>query len=132
VWGISLGAWLAGLLICAEARAEFAVLLTPVASVDQAIEGLAFCQSIRCSLQKTSVRLDPLNLASHHPLPAPENILIVEAQHDIFAPAETVEDLWEAWGKPEIWRVPHGHISVLLSPLILRRVVKWVSQKAGA
>jgi len=131
VWGISLGAWLAGLLISADARAKFAVLLTPIASVEQAIDGLAFCESIRSSLQKTSVRLDPLNLASHHPLPARANILIVEAQYDVFAPAQTVENLWQAWGKPEIWRLPHGHISILLSPLILRRIIKWVSEKAG-
>jgi len=130
LWGISLGAWLAGLLACAEAQVDFAVLLTPIASVEQAIEELAFCQAIRHSLRNTAVRLDPLNLASHRPLVRPENILIVEAQHDLFAPAPTVENLWRAWGETTIWRLPHGHISILLSPLILKRIVRWIRQKA--
>jgi pimeloyl-ACP methyl ester carboxylesterase len=149
LWGISLGAWLAGLLICSDSEFEkplgqsggvddplipatkatntssalrpaFAVLLTPVANVDQAIEELAFCESIRCSLQSA--------LASHRPDIPPKNILIVESQHDVFAPVETIERLWQAWGQPEIWRLPHGHISVLLSPLVMNRIVKWIAR----
>ena len=131
LWGISLGAWLGGLLICAEPRPQFAVLLTPIANVDQAIGELAFCEAIRGSLKTTSVRLEPLNLFAHRPLIAPENILIVESRYDVFAPVETVESLWQAWGKPEIWRLPHGHISILLSPSILRQIVKWVREVAG-
>jgi len=184
LWGVSLGAWLAGLLISAgrtppvggtevsAARTEllaphagpsyepeikrtaspltpalsplrgegdetqpgsplggpqFAVLLTPVANVQQAIEELAFCQSIRCSLQSTSSGvLDRLNLASHAlGIPA-KNVLIVESRYDMFAPVETVENLWQAWGQPEILRLPHGHISVLFSPMVMRRTVKWI------
>ena len=132
VWGISLGAWLGGLLICSRPQAcpSFAVLLTPIASVDQAIQELAFCKSIRSSLEKaSSVRLDPLNLASHVPNVPPENILLVESKHDLFAPAETVENLWRAWAQPEFWRLPHGHISILLSPFILQRIVNWIQRK---
>ena len=94
----------------------FAVLLTPIARVDQAIEELAFCESIRRSLRAgSSVRLDALNLASHCPAIPRENILVVASKHDLFAPAETVEDLWRSWGKPDIWHLPQGHISVLFS-----------------
>ena len=135
LWGISLGAWLAGLLVCSPKQskreaASFAVLLTPIAKVDQAIQELSFCKSIRGSLENTAtVRLEPLNLASHLPCLPRENILIVESQYDLFAPAETVESLWRAWQQPEIWRLPHGHISILLSPLILQRIVDWIQRK---
>ena len=137
VWGVSLGAWLAGLLICGKrpvnsggkARAGFAVLLTPIANMAQAIEELPFCESIRCRVQGTSLPLDRLNLAAYSPVLPPENILIIEGEHDLFAPACTVEQLWRAWGQPQIWRLPHGHISVLLSPLVSRRVVKWIAQQ---
>jgi hypothetical protein len=169
LWGVSLGAWLAGLLICnqsgagfpparphsssevpgapvpagrvetrptrqtgSNSRPDFAVLLTPIARVDQAIEELAFCRAIRDTLQTTSVRLDPLNLTSHRPSISPRNILLVESQYDAFAPVETIESLWLAWGTPEIWRLPHGHISVLLSPSILGRVIRWLREKAYA
>jgi hypothetical protein len=132
LWGISLGAWLAGLLICThKAAAEYAVLLTPVARVDKAIQELAFCESIRCSLQGAApVQLEPLNLSSHSPLIARENILIAESRHDVFAPVETIEHLWHSWGQPEIWRLPHGHITVLVSPFIMNRIVKWIRKKA--
>ncbi len=135
LWGISLGAWLAGLLVCSPKQskreaASFAVLLTPIAKVDQAIQELSFCKSIRGSLENTSsVRLEPLNLASHLPCLPRENILIVESRYDLFAPAETVESLWRAWQQPEIWRLPHGHISILLSPLLLQRIVDWIQRK---
>src|SRR5204862_2912289 len=109
---------------------KFAVLLTPIARMDQAIQELPFCESIRCSLQNASLPLERLNLASHTPLVPRENVLIVEARHDLFAPAETVEALWHAWSEPEIWRLAHGHISMLLSPLVLRRIVKWIQTKA--
>ena len=38
--------------------------------------------------------------------------------------------LWRAWRKPEIWRLPHGHISVLLSLRIMERAVDWVVRHA--
>ena len=136
VWGISLGAWLAGLLISAGmapvggdllGEPQFAVLLTPVANVQQAIQELAFCKSIRSSLQSTSALvLDRLNLSSHALGVPARNVLIVESQYDVFAPVETVENLWQAWGQPEIWRLPHGHISVLLSPMVMNRIVNWI------
>ena len=137
LWGISLGAWLAGLLICtpegkARVKPGFAVLLTPIARVDQAIEDLAFCASIRHSLRlASSVRLEPLNLASHAPTIPRENTLIVASQHDLFAPLSSVEDLWRAWGKPEIWRLPQGHISVLLSRRTMRSIVNWIAHKTA-
>ena len=41
-------------------------------------------------------------------------------------------DLWQAWGRPEIWRLPHGHISVLLAWPVLERTVQWLVRKAQA
>jgi alpha/beta hydrolase family protein len=152
LWGVSLGAWLAGLLICApdaqtnsarvphqrsqtgapgRVKPGFGVLLTPIARVDQAIEDLAFCKSIRHSLRlASSVRLEPLNLASHAPAIPREKILIVASEYDLFAPLSTVDDLWQAWRKPDIWRVPQGHISVLLSRRTMRRIANWIAHKA--
>jgi len=140
LWGVSLGAWLTGLLVCApgatndgQGAPSFAVLLTPIARMDHAVAELDFCASIRQSLQAApSLRLDALNLASHVPLLAPDRILLVEAEHDVFAPAESIERLWRAWGQPGIWRLPHGHISVLFSPRIMSRVIEWIREKAMA
>jgi dienelactone hydrolase len=130
LWGISLGAWLGGLLACAETRLSFAALMTPVARMDRVIADLDFCEPIRRSLDGATVRVDPLNLATHRPKLAPEDILIVASEHDLFAPVETIDELWNAWGRPELWRAQHGHISVLVSMPVMDRVIDWVARKS--
>lgn len=131
VWGISLGAWLAGLLLCQNSRLAFGVLMTPVPNVEIAIRELDFCAPIRQALEAKSVDLTRLNLSSLKPLIPPEDILIIEAQHDLFAPVPIVEELWKQWNQPPIWRVPHGHIGLLLSLPLMERTVGWVSAAPG-
>jgi len=131
LWGISLGAWLSGLVACADDKINFVAMLTPVAKIDRAIEELAFCEPIRQGMQNRKISLARLNLVDHHPRSRPERILIVESIHDRFAPVETVEELWNAWGRPEIMRVNHGHISVLISLPVMKRIVNWIAAKAA-
>lgn len=131
VWGISLGGWLGGLLACVEPRLKFAVLMTPVARMDRVIAELGFCEPIRRSLGGATVRLEPLNLVSHRPRMAPENILVVASEHDLFAPVETVEELAVEWGNPVMWRMRHGHISMMLSAPVMERTVKWIAQRTS-
>jgi dienelactone hydrolase len=130
LWGVSLGAWLAGLTACAEPRLAWAVLMTPVARMDRGIAELPFCAGLRQSLKGADLDLRTLNLISHTPRLPKEQILILESRYDLFAPAETVEELWQRWNEPEIWRFQHGHISVLLSLPILERMVNWVGRAA--
>jgi len=127
VWGISLGAWLAGLLVCTDSRITFGVLLTPVPNVEIAVRELDFCAPIRAALQSHSLDVSRLNLAALRPQIPAEDILIIEAKHDIFAPPEIVEELWNSWGRPPIWRVSHGHISILMSLRIMERAVQWIA-----
>jgi dienelactone hydrolase len=130
LWGISLGAWLSGLLACAESRVDFAVLMTPVVRMDRLIAEVDFCAPIRRSLGSAKVRFDSMNLKTRQPKILPEDILVVASQHDLFAPIETVEELCEVWGVQELWRPRHGHISVLMSMPVMERTVRWVTRKA--
>ncbi len=132
LWGISMGAWLAGLAVCNDSRIHSAVLTIPIARLDRLIEEMAFCETIRCALQNRRVALHNLDLVSNRPLIARENILLVEAEYDLFVDKETVEDLWRAWDKPDIWRLRHGHISILYAPGLSQRVVQWIAARAGA
>jgi pimeloyl-ACP methyl ester carboxylesterase len=129
-WGVSLGAWLAGLLACYESRTKFGVLMTPVNRMDRAIRELAFCEPIRRSVGDAVLPLERLNLIHHRPVPPPENILLVQSRYDLFAPRETVEELWRVWGQPEIWRFRHGHISILMSVPIMERIVRWIARRS--
>ena len=129
VWGISLGAWLGALVASCEPRVAYAVLMTPVVRMDLAIAELPFCAPVRQSLQGAPLKLDRLNPAALRPRAGAQGILIVESAHDVFVPTHTVEELWEHWGRPEIWRVPHGHISVLGSLPVMRRTVRWIARR---
>jgi pimeloyl-ACP methyl ester carboxylesterase len=132
LWGFSLGAWLAGLMVCVEPHLRCAVLTTPIVSVERAIAELPFCEPIRRGLGGRRAELGRLNLWSQNPCVAPRNLLLMEACHDLFAPADTVEQLWRAWGTPEIWRLAHGHISVLFSKNIMDRTIRWLGERLSA
>lgn len=109
VWGVSLGAWLGGVLACVEPGLECAALLTPVVRMDRVIRDLEFCAPLRRALGNTPVRLEPLNLASLRLRMPPERVLLVASEHDLFAPIETIEELCRAWNSPELWRRRQTH-----------------------
>jgi hypothetical protein len=109
----------------------FAVLTTPIVSIERAICDLPFCEPVRRGLAGRSLDLGRFNLTTRKPVVATKDLLLMESRHDLFAPAETVEQLWHAWGEPEIWRLAHGHISVLLSWNVLRQTVRWIAARVG-
>ncbi len=134
LWGISLGAWIAGLLACHDPRIASAVLMVPITRMDRAIETLPFCAPIRRGLRGAKIQFQRLNLPDYQPRIPKENILLVAGRHDLFAPQETVEELWEAWGRPPIHWTAHGHISILFSwptmRRVLRRIERWSAHHA--
>ena len=131
LWGVSMGAWFAGLTVCNDPRIGCAVLTVPVARLDQLIAELEFCETIRSVMPEQYLDLGKLNLVSNHPIIARENILLIEAEHDLFVASRDVEDLWRAWDEPEIWRFPTAHISILFVPGLAQRVVNWIATKAA-
>jgi hypothetical protein len=60
-----------------------------------------------------------------------ENILLIEAIHDLLCPKNDIEDLWRAWGQPDIWRLPYGHVSVCCGgvPGLPGRVLRWLEPR---
>jgi hypothetical protein len=77
------------------------------------------------------LNLTALNLTSALPAIRKENILLIEGTHDLFVPKEDVEDLWQAWGQPDIWRLPHGHVGVCCGfvPDLPERVLRWLEPR---
>ena len=76
---------------------------------------------------------DPeINLTTNRPAIPRENILLIEAVHDWFVPNETTEELWRAWVQPDIWRLRHGHISVLAAPGLTARIIDWMTPRLRA
>ena len=65
-----------------------------------------------------------LNLILSTPVIPKENILLIEGIHDLLAERQPIEELWQKWKQPEIWRLPHGHISGWFVPGLMRRVLR--------
>lgn len=139
LWGSSFGGWLAGLAACRDARLAAVVLNTPGVRRNPAFAELVVRRRVREVLRGQRVaaeklNLTRLNLTKAQPAIAKENILLIEAIHDLFVPKECIEDLWQAWGRPEIWRLPCGHISISLkgAPGFTGRVLRWLSPRLNA
>jgi dienelactone hydrolase len=135
LWGSSRGGWLAGLAACHDPRLAAVVLakpsVRPHASLAQRIvrrrlrEAFELQGAVREKLCAT-----PLNLTTAQPVIPKANVLLVEALHDWFVPKEHIEELWLVWKQPELWRVPHGHVSLsLMAPGFTERVLRWLAPR---
>ena len=136
LWGNSYGGALAGLTACHDARLSAAVLAAP--GLDLNVLLSAAKQIIRPGLRKALLSQRPacealnqtaLNLATLRPVIPKESILLIEAVHDLFVDRRSLESLWQAWGQPDIWRLPHSHASKILSFGLTGRVLGWLSPR---
>jgi pimeloyl-ACP methyl ester carboxylesterase len=132
--GSSYGGRLAGLTVCRDARLATVVLTKPAVGMNPSFAELLFRRRIRESWQKQraaleALNLTPFNLTLARPAIPKENILLIEAIHDLYVPKEAIEDLWQAWGQPEIWRLPHAHISLSLTPGLTGRILRWLAPR---
>jgi pimeloyl-ACP methyl ester carboxylesterase len=140
LWGGSYGGWLVGLTVCRDERLAAVVLTVPRVRSNCSIGEHVIWRRTREALQqqraaREALNLTAWNLTSAQPVIPKENILLVEAIHDLFATKESIEELWQSWEQPEIWRVPHGHFSFSLigAPcLMVNRVLRWLSLRLEA
>jgi dienelactone hydrolase len=132
LWGISLGAWLAGLAVSRDPRLRAVILTAPAVRMDRLIAELAFCRTIRDAMQGRRLEAEMLNLTSLRPAIPPENILLIEALHDLFMPTETIEELCQTWGNPEVWRLTRGHVGIMGAPGLAGRVLRWLEPRLHA
>ncbi len=137
LWGSSMGAKLAGLTVCHDARLAAVVLAAPGVRSNCSIVERIIWPRVRKRLRRSTWQLQlldqtPLNLTTARPVIPKESILLIEAIHDLFTPKEPIEELWQTWGRPDIWRLPHGHISKSLAPGLTGRVLRWLAPRLAA
>lgn len=130
LWGVSLGGWLGGMATAHQTEIDFAALLTPIVRMDRALSELEFCAAIRGQLRDLDRQFEALNLTLHRPACGPGNVLIVASDYDLFVPLDTINALETSWNQPEVWRLRHGHISILFSKRVMRRIANWLAAKA--
>lgn len=136
LWGISLGGWQAGLVASHDMRLASVIMAVPGARMDYRFSRAerVIWRRVREALRAQSAALEalnttPLNLVLTKPVIPKGNILLIEGVHDLFVEKEAIDELWQKWEQPEIWRLPHGHISWMFAPGINARVLSWLSRR---
>jgi pimeloyl-ACP methyl ester carboxylesterase len=133
--GFSYGGWLAGLTACSDTRIACAVLTVP--GVRMRCSQPVVWRRVREALQALSPAQEAmdttrLNLILSTPCIPKENILLIEGIHDLFAERQAIEELWQKWQQPEIWRLPHGHVSAQFVLGLMGRVLRWLAPRLRA
>jgi dienelactone hydrolase len=136
LFGISLGGWYAGLTATRESRVKAIVLAVPGVRRDYRAargEGVLWT-TVRKALERQKAAREaldqtPMNLTLSQPFIPKENILLIQGRYDLLVEAEQTEELWQAWKQPEIWRLPHGHVSWMFMPGINSRVLDWLAPR---
>ena len=136
LWGNSLGGWVAGLVALRDARLAAAVLTVPGVRTNYKFTSgeNVIWKRVREALktQKTAyetLEKTPLNLTLSQPLIPKENILLIQGRYDLFLGTGPTEELWQKWKQPEIWRLPHGHVSWMFTPGVTGRVLRWLAPR---
>lgn len=142
VWGVSMGGSLAGLVASHDARLAAAVLAVPGVGVNYSITERIIWPAVRAAMLQQRAALEmlnltPLNLTLNQPAISRENILLIEAIHDLRVPKEDIEKLWQAWGQTDIWRLPHGHstwmglpgLNRIRTPALTDEILHWLSPR---
>jgi dienelactone hydrolase len=134
LWGVSMGGWHAGLTVCRDARLAAVVMTVPTVHSNPERAEQIIWRSVREEwrrLRTADEKLDmtPFNLTSARPAIPRESILLIGGIHDLVCPMESIEELRQAWGQPDIWRLPHGHNSFMLMPGLTSRILRWLSPR---
>jgi pimeloyl-ACP methyl ester carboxylesterase len=136
LWGYSLGAGEAGLTVCHDARLAAVVMACPRVCPRPAVEQLAVRPRIHRRLQAVRalcvpLNLTPMNLKMIRPAIPRDRILLIEGVHDAICSTEDIEDVWQAWGQPDIWRLPHGHVGICCGFVLdlTGRVLRWLEPR---
>ncbi len=139
LFGISLGGWLAGLAATRDSRLKAIVLAVPGVRRDyRATRGeRVLWTPMRKALKKQKAAREaldktPMNLTLSQPVIPKENILLIQGRYDLLVEAEQTEELWQKWKQPEIWRLPHGHLSWMGVPGLTGRVLHWLAPRLEA
>jgi dienelactone hydrolase len=136
LFGISLGGWYAGLTATRDTRLKAVVLAVPGVRANYNVtrgERILLTRVRKAfESQKTAreaLARTPLNLTLSKPVISKENILLIQGRYDLLVEADNTEELWQKWAQPEIWRLPHGHISWMFTPGLNGRILRWLAPR---
>jgi pimeloyl-ACP methyl ester carboxylesterase len=133
--GVSFGGRLAGLTACSDTRIACAVLTVPGVRMTESRPVIwPWVREALQALRPAHEAMDTtrLNLILSTPVIPKENILLIEGIHDLLAERQPIEELWQKWQQPEIWRLPHGHVTTQFVLGLMGRVLRWLAPRLEA
>jgi len=138
IMGVSLGAFMTYLLLCADGRPAFAI---PMAGHGQFLgdgdnENVSLVKNISRGIREQgldakSLRplLRPVTALDMRPRLSPERILPINGLYDAIISAEKAQDLFDAWGIPGAVWLPIGHFGFgykSFRPALREFVERWI------
>jgi len=113
--------------VCGDTRIACAVLAVP--GVRTRFSPPVVLPWVRKALQALRPAHDVDKVRFNRVVFPKENILLIEVIHDLLAQRQPIEELWQMWKQPEIWRLPYGHISGWFVPGLMGRVLRWLAPR---
>jgi pimeloyl-ACP methyl ester carboxylesterase len=134
LFGISGGGWFAGLAATHDTRLKAIILAVPGIRPNYRAIRRMLWTPVRKALESQQAAYEaldktPMNLMFSQPVIRKENILLIQGRYDLFVEAEQTEELWQRWKQPEIWQLPHGHVSWMFTPGLTGRVLDWLAPR---
>lgn len=136
--GGSLGAWLGGLTACRDSRLAAVMMALAPARMGNLLSQADHVvwrsgREAALSLRPACDELDktPLNLTLSQPAISRDKILLVAGMYELVV-SSGPEEIWRSWSQPEIWRLPHGHISTFFKPGLTSRIIDWLVPRLEA
>lgn len=133
IWGISLGGWVGALVTAVEPRLDCAVLMIPAVRPDDVLWHSKLGPPLKDVVASAGISYEQMQAAMtiitpkyFQPKLPPDKILLMEAEADQAVRPHTVEELWEVWGRPQLRRYRHSHMSIIFSRRALHDGVNFI------
>ncbi|MCS6806665.1 MAG: alpha/beta fold hydrolase [Acidobacteriota bacterium] len=138
VWGISLGGWVGAMVTALDARLDFSILMIPAVRPDDITWHSPLVPPLKQALQAAGITYeeleDVLKIAMpkyYRPQLPPDKILLMKSQYDLGIRPQTVDELWEAWGRPAMHSYAHSHMSIIFSRRVIQDGINFIRQVTG-
>jgi hypothetical protein len=120
VSGISLGALITYLLLCADGRPAFALPMLGHGDLFDGPSDSALTKNVRRGYQTQGLDREalrpfvrPLTARAMHPKLSPERILPINGLYDAIITADKARQLFEAWNIPQVVWLKAGHFGIV-------------------
>jgi pimeloyl-ACP methyl ester carboxylesterase len=135
VIGISLGAFITYLLLCADDRPAFAIPILGHGELIHGADDAALMKNVNQDIQAQGINLDDtpeltfaLTALEMRPRIPPERILPINGLYDMVVSPERANALFNAWNIPEVVWLPGGHFSTLNMPKMRHAIQDFVGK----